>query len=90
MLDDISMIWDVIDYLWEENYAAAVRYHQKHGDLNVAHDYVDEQGVRLGSWLSSLRTSQRRTDKKYSVLSDEQLTRLNTLGIIWETKAEKQ
>ena len=26
-LDKIGMIWDVPDYIFEENYAAAVRYH---------------------------------------------------------------
>ena len=47
-LDKIGMIWDVPDYLWEENYAAAVRYHREHGDLNVPHNYIDDNGVKLG------------------------------------------
>lgn len=28
-LDEIGMVWDVPDYLWEENYEAAVRYHRE-------------------------------------------------------------
>lgn len=34
-LDEIGMVWDVPDYLWEENYEAAVRYHRENGDLDV-------------------------------------------------------
>lgn len=47
-LEKIGMVWNVFDYLWEENYAAAVRYHREHGDLNVPCNYVDKDGVRLG------------------------------------------
>lgn len=89
-LDKIGMIWDVPDYLWEENFAAAVRYHREHGDLNVPVDYVDGEGVKLGSWLSQLRSCRRTGGKNYRELTEEQLARLDALGIVWETKHEKQ
>ena len=47
-LDAIGMIWSVPDYLFESYYAAAVQYHQVHGDLEVPIGYVDENGIRLG------------------------------------------
>jgi hypothetical protein len=37
-LDGLGMIWDVPDYLWEENFAACMAYHRTHGDLNVPLD----------------------------------------------------
>ena len=55
-LDSIGMVWDVPDYLWAQNYNAAVRYHRLHGHLNVPKDYVDADGIRLGAWLYSIRT----------------------------------
>lgn len=89
-LDNIGMIWDVPDYIWEENYAAAVRYHKKFGNLNVPHDYIDEEGIKLGLWLSKMRTSRRTGSVNIRDLTDEQIARLDALGIVWETKHEKQ
>lgn len=42
-LDEIGMVWDVPDYLWEENYDTAVRYHRENGDLDVPAKYVDSE-----------------------------------------------
>ncbi len=87
-LDKIGMIWDVIDYLWEENYAAAVCYHKKHGNLDVSHNYVDEDGIKLGIWLTNMRSLHRGIHN--GRLTDDQAKRLEELGICWETKTEKR
>lgn len=89
-LDEIGMIWDVPDYIFEENYAAAVRYHREHGDLNVPYNYVDGDGIRLGQWLSRLHGIRNGTAIGSKELTDEQITRLDALGMIWENKFEKQ
>lgn len=89
-LDHIGMIWDVPDYIWEENYAAAVRYHKKFGNLNVPHDYVYEEDIKLGLWLGKMRTNRRTSSINIRDLTDEQIARLDGLGIIWQTKHEKQ
>ena len=47
-MDEIGMIWDVPDYIFEENYAAALCYHREHVDLNVPYNYIDGDGIRLG------------------------------------------
>lgn len=59
VLDAIGVIWDVPDYLWERNYAAAVEYHRTHGDLEVPADYVDQNGIRLGAWLFNVRAGRK-------------------------------
>ncbi|MCM1508408.1 MAG: Helicase associated domain protein [Ruminococcus flavefaciens] len=89
-LDEIGMIWDVPDYIWEENYAAAVRYHREHGDLNVPYSYVDSDGIRLGEWLSRLRRSRNGAVNICKELTEEQIARLDTIDMIWESKYEKQ
>ena len=88
-LDKIGMIWDVIDYLWEENYAAAVRYHKKYGNLNVPVDYVDDNGIKLGIWLSNLKTIRKGTRNNVR-LTEEQIERLNELGMLWGSKLDKR
>ncbi len=90
-LDNIGMIWDVFDYLWEENYAAAVRYHKEYGNLDVPHNYIDSEGIRLGQWIVSLRSVYNGTSKNsYRRLTDEQFARIDALGMIWGNKHEKQ
>ena len=90
-LDKIGMIWDVLDYLWEENYAAAVRYHREYRNLDVPFDYIDSNGIRLGQWIQTLRSNRKGTIKNgYRELNSEQISRLDALGMIWGNKYEKQ
>ena len=89
-LDKIGMIWNVPDYIWEENYAAAVRYHWEHGDLNVPAKYVDAEGIKLGQWIQGLRSNRNGTAKTVKPLTDEQIARLDAIGMIWGSKYDKQ
>ena len=84
-LDAIGMVWDVPDYLWEQNYSAAVRYHRAHGHLNVPADYVDEDGIRLGAWLNSVRSCKKGQNRR-AELTAEQMARLDSLGMNWVGK----
>lgn len=82
-LDAIGMIWDVHDYTWQRNYAAALEYHRKHGSLKMPKGYVTEDGIRLHLWLQNMRAAYRRHDKAYR-LSDEQISLLSELGMVWQ------
>jgi hypothetical protein len=81
-LNGIGMVWDIPNYLWEENYIAAVRYHRSHGHLNVPTNYIDPDGVRLGVWLNSLRTSKKGKNRR-AELTAEQTARLDALEMNW-------
>ena len=85
-LDQLGMQWDVRDYLFERNYAAAMEYHREHGDLNVPANYVDKNGVRLGAWLNRLRTTYKKSSFPFT---PEQLERMSALGMNWDTKYER-
>ena len=89
-LDMIGMIWNVPDYIWEEYYAAAVRYHHEHGDLNVPSNYVDDEGVKLGQWICGLRSNRNGTAKNVKPLTDEQVARLDAIGMRWGSKYDRQ
>lgn len=82
-LDAIGMVWDVPDYLWERNFASAMEYHRRHGNLDVPADYVDDNGVRLGAWIFNVRTGVKNGNAR-TPLTDDQIRRLNELGMNWE------
>ena len=84
-LDAIGMVWDVPDYLWEQNYYAAVQYHRIYGHLDVPVDYVDGDGIRLGAWLRAVR-SWKKGQNKRAALTEEQVARLDALGMNWAGK----
>lgn len=86
-LDEIGMVWDVPDYLWEENYEAAVRYHRENGDLDVPAKYVDSEGICLGVWLDSMRKSRRTGSRS---LTAEQISRLDKLGMSWDDRNNRK
>lgn len=54
-LDKMGMIWDVPDYLWEENFTGAVEFHRKNGHLDIPAAYRAENGLKVGMWLRSSR-----------------------------------
>ena len=76
------MQWDVLDYLFELNYAAAVEYHRNHGNLDVPAAYVNPDGVKLGAWLRRLCRI-RAGKSERGRLTEDQIARLDALGMIW-------
>lgn len=85
-LEAIGMVWDVPDYYWEQNYRAAEAYYKAHGNLKMAHDYEDENGIRIGTWLSKMRNLRTGTNYQGTELTEEQIKRLETIGMQWETR----
>ncbi len=86
-LEAIGMIWDKLDYYWEQNYLAACGYYREHRNLDIPADYIDKNGVRLGTWVNRLR--QLRCGKgRGTPLNEEQIERLNKIGMIWENKTD--
>ena len=85
MLDDLGMIWDCIDNLWERNYRAARAYFDEHGDLEVPKGWVQD-GVKLDNWLHDLRKKYRHYEQIRGSLTDEQIEQMNALGMRWQSK----
>lgn len=85
-LEAIGMVWDVPGYYWEQNYRAAELYYRNYGSLVMPHDYVDENGVRLGAWLAKLRTARSNANYQGAELTKEQIARLDALGMQWMTR----
>ena len=84
-LDQIGMIWSVFDAKWEQGYALAMNYAAKHGDLNVPVNYTTEEGEKLGAWILNQRTAYTK-----EMLSQDQISRLEKIGIYWGNRNERQ
>ncbi|MBR1383580.1 MAG: helicase associated domain-containing protein, partial [Ruminococcus sp.] len=86
-LDEIGLVWDVPDYLWEEGYASAVQYHKEHGDLEVPQSHVDSSGFKLGTWVRNQRFARKNNSP---TLTEDKITRLDMLDFRWGDKSEMQ
>ncbi len=73
LLDELGMVWNQPDYLWERNYEAARSYYEKHGNLEVPAGHV-ENGVKLYNWLTDLRRMYRNRTFTDSRITKEALT----------------
>jgi hypothetical protein len=74
-LDAIGFVWDWRDQLWEQNFAALLKYKQREGHCCVS-TYYRESNSKLGWWVAT----QRRNKK---IMSAERRARLNKIGFVW-------
>ena len=88
-LDTIGMIWSKLDYFWENNFSAAVKYYRENGNLIVPSNFVTADGVRLGSWICRLRKL-RKGQGKGTPPTAEQIKRLDDIGMIWELNTTRR
>ncbi|MCD7956325.1 MAG: Helicase associated domain protein [Lachnospiraceae bacterium] len=86
-LNDLGMVWDVLDYYWERNYAAAYNYYREHRNLDVPPGYVTEDGIRLGTWVYRTRALRAGTAKG-TAPTEEQVRRLDAIGMAWGNRAD--
>ena len=80
-LDALGMVWDGRSDAWERGLLAASAYRTAHGDLRVPQSFIDEQGFRLGTWVS-----ERRTDRRRAKLSAERIATLDALDMVWNPR----
>lgn len=86
-LEQIGMIWDVSDFLWDQYYGSSVTYFHENGNLDIPISYVTGDGLRLGIWLNNIRSAYRNKTKYR--LTDAQISALNEIGIVWDLKSER-
>ena len=83
-LEDIEMVWDVIDSKWERAYELAKAYYEHYDNLLIPGEFktkngvdYDEDGFRLGIWLANQRS-------KATKLSEEKIKQLKDIGMVWD------
>ena len=72
---------------WDHYFAQASIYYAEHGNLNVPLRYKTPGGLSLGEWVQTQRGI-RKGREKYGALTPQQVERLDSIGMIWETRAE--
>ena len=63
------------------SYQVAKTYYQAHGHLNLPVNYVTEEGVKLGMWLSSQRQAMRGNPN--FLMTPERKALLDQIGMHW-------
>lgn len=83
-LDSIGMIWDSLDYFWEQNFKLAKEYYLTSGNLDIPTNYKSTDGKHLGNWI--LR---QRQLYKANTLTDEQIKKLDSIGMDWMDRVDR-
>lgn len=89
-LDEIGMIWDLRKYNKDTKYDLAKKYYEHYGNLDIKDNFKtedgitkSEKGINLANWIHKLRCDY--SDEK---LSEEEISRMNEIGMIWDKPDE--
>ena len=80
-LDTIGFVWDEFDDLWQQRFAALLKFRRYAGHCRVPILYNDGN-CKLGWWVSTQR-------RKKNNLSVERRARLNKIGFVWNTYEQR-
>ena len=83
-LEALGISWNQNSDQWDKFYRSAQEYYQEHGDIRPGPSYISPDGIRLGQWI--LRC---RRDYKKGVLSESRVAQLESIGMIWDPRAER-
>ena len=79
-LEDLGVVWDILNQQWEDYYTLLVKYKDREGDCNVPFRHK-EDGENLGNWLNKQRQAMKK-DK----LDAGRVQRLVEIGDFWTFK----
>lgn len=80
-LDELGMVWDSFEHLWQEGLAACRAYSEEFGSLASTKAKLVYRGFRLGVWLDG-----RRGERKRGALSPKRIAALDELGMVWDPR----
>jgi hypothetical protein len=81
LLDQMGMVWDAHQLLWEAGLQEARRFRSEHGHLLVAKAYVSPSGYRLGEWIRN-----RRKSFASDQLNPQRQAELEEIGMVWSAR----
>lgn len=80
LLEQIGMIWNPKELLWEKKYNVAKQYYIEHGHLNLYTSQI-YHGIDLGKWIRIQRNAYNVTGRKR--ISKKHIDKLEKIGMIW-------
>ena len=72
---------------WDHYFVAASTYYAEHGNLKVSLRYKTPGGLSLGDWVQTQRQI-RKGKRTFGTLTQQQIERLDSIGMVWETRSE--
>ena len=82
-LENLGVLWDPNGDQWERNFALLKQFKEREDHCNVPKSH-EEDGIRLGVWLNTQRTSM-----KEEKLDESYQQRLEELGVSWDPFADQ-
>jgi superfamily II DNA or RNA helicase len=79
-LDEIGFDWDPFEKEWEEGFRQLTLYKEREGNCRVPQEH-NENGFRLGQWVSVQRTSR-------NTLGESRRQKLDEIGFSWNPRDE--
>lgn len=79
-LEEIKMVWNVLDYSWDTHYSLVCEYYEEYGTVDMPRNTF-YKNVDLGTWLRNLRIAKKKGRKTY--LTDERILLMEKLGMKW-------
>jgi Helicase associated domain len=77
-LDAIGFVWDWRDYLWEQYFAALLKFKRRKGHSRVP-TFHKEGDLKLGYWVATQR-------KHKNEMPAKRKARLNEIGFVWRVE----
>ena len=96
LLEKLNIVWNIgkgnsnskngISSSWDDSYNIAKEYYEKNGNVDIPQKYKLENGFKLGIWINTQKQRIRYTEdndinKKGYFLTEEQIKKLNSIGI---------
>ena len=82
LLEQLSINWYPLDERWEQMYSCAAKFYAQNGHLNVPKSELVD-GRPLQVWLYLQRQKYLKKNYMKGILKEEQITRLNAIGMVW-------
>ena len=73
---------DVLTVSWQTMFEQAKKYYSENGDLEVPARFITNDGYSLGHWIYNQRAV--RKGQQTGNLSEEQIEKLNSIGMRWD------
>ena len=97
-MEALGVVWDVAAEQWEKNYAALRAFYDREGHANVPRSHKTADGLKLGAWIQTQRKryqarewseEERKAKTRASALSDDEMSRLESLGVVWRVRRKQ-
>lgn len=80
LLENIGMVWNIIEYQWDTMYKQAKAYYEQYGSLSIP-DEREAEYKQLRSWIQEQKLKYNSKDS--TNLSKAQIGQLEAIGIVW-------